>query len=239
MESGETPSVLALTNGKGDARDAIIAVLLDDEGNIRAQTKFDNLRDGADRDSFLELVERRKPNVVVVGGMSLHISKVRDDAAGALRELAIRQSGENQPVSEAFSNHDDFVAAMGDFDARVVNARIVPIIFVNDATARMYMLSEEAEREYPTLPVNGRYALALARYTQNPLNAYAKLGRSITEITFMEHHQKLVSATLRRNDKELRTDDTLGFARKAPASPGKRTRQRRLLHGDRDQFMCR
>ena len=184
--------MLAVTNGKGDLRDAVMAVMLDDDGNIRTQTKFDNLKDPADREAFAELVERRAPKVVVIGGLSVHTARLRDDVAGALRELGVRKSGLNPPVQDAYGSHEEYVAAISDFDQRI-SPTLTPLIFVNDATARVYMMSEEAEKDHPTLPFNGRYALALARYTQNPLNAYCKMGRQIASITFMEHHQKLVS----------------------------------------------
>ncbi|WWC60952.1 transcription elongation factor SPT6 [Kwoniella dejecticola CBS 10117] len=192
MDQGETPSVLALTNGKGEIRDAIMAVMLDDDGNIRTQTKFDNLRDEVDKQSFVELVEKRKPRVVVIGGLSVQAARLRDDAASALRELAMRSYGQNPPVAEAYQSHEQYQHAVSEFDAQL-SPYLIPLIFVNDSTARLYMNSEEAEKEYPNLPVNGRYALGLARYTQNPLNAYAKLGKQIASVTFMEHHQKLIN----------------------------------------------
>jgi len=165
--------------------------MLDDDGNIRTQTKFDNLKDQGDRAAFLELIERRTPRVIVVGGMSVQTSKLRDDIAASLREYAIRKTGENPPVQDAYGSHEEFVSALAAFDLRIAPS-LIPLIFVSDATARIYMISEEAEKEHPTLPSNGRYALALARYTQNPLNAYCKLGRQIASVTFMEHHQNLV-----------------------------------------------
>jgi len=192
MEVGETPSVLALTNGRGDFKDAVMAVMLDDEGNIRTQTKFDNLRDEADRLAFIDLVDRRKPKVVAIGGLSVQTAKLRDDVAAALRTLATRSIQENPPVVEGYPSHEEFSAALAEFDAKL-QPYLTPLIFVSDATARLYMLSDEAKQEFPTLPVNGRYALALARYTQNPLNAYCKLGKDIGSVTFTEHHQKLVS----------------------------------------------
>jgi transcription elongation factor SPT6 len=196
MEQGETPSVLAITNGKGDIRDAVMAVMLDDDGNIRTQTKFDNLKDDTERESFLELVERRNPKVVVLGGMSVHTAKLRDDVYSALRQHAVTKSGMNAPIQENFGDHGEFGVAMQAFEERIASFQ-TPMIFVNDATARIFMESEEASKDNPNLPLNGRYALALARYAQNPLNAYCKLGRAIASVTFMEHHQKLVSDSLR------------------------------------------
>jgi transcription elongation factor SPT6 len=192
MDPGETPSVLALTNGRGDFKDAVMAVMLDDEGNIRTQTKFDNLKDEADRQSFIEMVERRKPKVVVLGGFSVQTAKLRDDVHSALRQLASRDLGETVPAQEGYASREEYEHARAGFEERL-RPYLTPCIFANDATARQYMLSDEAKQEYPTLPVNGRYALALARYVQNPLNAYCKLGKEITSITFQEHHQDLVS----------------------------------------------
>ena len=192
MEHGEIPTVLALTNGRGGPRDATMAVMLDDEGNIRTQTKFDDLREEADRAAFIELVERRKPKVIAVGGMSINTIKVRDAATAALRAIAARASGEVAPDSTDYGAQEDYLAALAEYEKKITPF-LIPLIFVPDATARQYMLSEDAEKEHPTLPVNGRYALALARYVQNPLNAYCKLGKDILSVTFVEHHQKLIS----------------------------------------------
>ncbi|WVQ78460.1 transcription elongation factor SPT6 [Cryptococcus sp. DSM 104549] len=191
MEQGETPSVLAITNGRGDRTDAVMAVMVDDEGNIRTQTKFDNLRDEAERESFIELLDKRKPRVVVIGGFSVQTAKLRDDAVQAIRTHATRALGEAPPSSERYSP-EEFASVLAAYEEKL-QVHQIPLAFVSDATARLYMASEEAEKEHPNLPINGRFALGLARYTQNPLNAYCKMGRQITSVTFMEHHQKLIS----------------------------------------------
>nr|ODN87881.1 transcription elongation factor SPT6 [Cryptococcus depauperatus CBS 7841] len=191
MEQGETPSVLAITNGKGEIRDAVMAVMLDNAGNIRIQTKFDNLKDEEEKSSFIELLEKRKPTVVVIGGFSVQTARLRDAALDVLREHAIQSLGEDPPVATDY-DHEGFQHAMAKYDEKL-QEHLIPLTFVNDATARMYMVSEEAGKEHPNLPSNGKYALGLARYTQNPLNAYCKLGGQIASITFMEHHQKLIS----------------------------------------------
>lgn len=191
MESGETPSVLAITTGRGDVRDAVIAIILDQEGNIRSQNKFDNLKDELNKAAFFELLDKRSPQVVAIGGMSVHTSKLKEDATVALRDYAIQRFGENPPVSAAFDDPEHYAHELAHFDDRL-RPHMIPMIFPSDATARLYMTSEEAEKEHPTLPANGRYALGLARYTQNPLNSYCKVARSIASVTFVEHHQKLV-----------------------------------------------
>jgi transcription elongation factor SPT6 len=192
MEPGETPTVLALTNGKGDIRDAVIAIMLDDNGVVLTQTKFDNLKDDDDREAFTDLIERRKPKVVAIGGLSVHTARLKDEVQGVLREIGIKLSGENPPISDTYPSHDEFTQDLAIFDEKI-RPFSTPLILPNDSTARMYMNSEEAAKEHPGLPINGRYALALARFVQNPLNAYAKLGRRMLDIVFMEYHQKLVS----------------------------------------------
>lgn len=192
MTSGETPSVLAITTGRGDIRDAVVAIALDQAGNIRSQTKFDNLKDEKSRGEFCALLEKRAPQVIAIGGLSVHTAKLREDAMSTLREYAIQQLGENPPVSAAYDDPLQHSEEAGRYEERL-RAHSIPLIFPQDATARLYMTSEEAEKEHPTLPLNGRYALALARFTQNPLNAFCKVGRAISSVVFIEHHQKLVS----------------------------------------------
>lgn len=200
MEAGATPSVLALSNGRGEMRDAVIAVYIDDKGDVRHQTKFDNLRDANDREAFINMVMRRKPKVVVIGGMSTQTARLRDDASAALRDLAIQRLDEPAPSSDNYGSSEDYQAAVARYDERLL-PYLTPLIVPPDATARMYMDSDEAKLEHPSLPANGKYALALARYAQNPLNAYAKLGRKVLDVTFFEHHQRLVSlAVTRRAD---------------------------------------
>ncbi|TYJ56714.1 transcription elongation factor SPT6 [Cryptococcus floricola] len=192
MEQGEIPSVIAITNGKGDIRDAVMTVVLDDEGNVRSQTKFDNLKDDEEKIIFTELLEKRKPKVAVIGGFSVQTARLRDNALSVIREHAIEMLGQQPPIPDAYGVEDGrFAYEMVQYEERL-KEHLIPLIFVNDATAKLYMGSEEAEKEHPNLPLNGRYALGLARYVQNPLNAYCKLGRQIGSITFMEHHQKLI-----------------------------------------------
>ena len=192
MESGETPSVLAISVGRGDVRDAVIAIVLDQEGNVRSQNKFDNLKDELNKAAFFELLDKRHPQVVAIGGLSIHTARLRDDANTALKEYAVQQFGESPPVQAAFDSPEHYAAEVSMYDERL-RPHLIPMIFPSDATARLYMTSEEAEKEHPTLPATGRYALALARYTQNPLNSYCKVAKSIASVTFLEHHQKLVS----------------------------------------------
>ena len=193
-------------------RDAVIAVHIDAEGNIRSQTKFDGLRitkekdtpeykaQAKDREAFLGIFRRtdgRKrthaPAVVVVGGMSVRAMQLKKDLADCLREKAIDELGQAEPTMDNYPLPEQLQQAQDMYDA-ALRPFLTPLIMPNDATARMYMDSDEGKAEHPGLPSNGRYALALARYAQSPLNAYAKMGKRVSDVTFVEHHQRLVSA---------------------------------------------
>ncbi|KAG8984083.1 Transcription elongation factor spt6 [Tulasnella sp. JGI-2019a] len=79
IEQGDTPSVLALSWGKGDPqKDAVHAVLLDEEGHLRDHLKLDNLLDEELKERFTELVKRKNPDVIVVGGFTVHTKKLMD-----------------------------------------------------------------------------------------------------------------------------------------------------------------
>lgn len=82
---GDTPSVLALSWGKGDPqKDAIHVVVLDEEGRLRDHLKLDNLLDEKLIESFTDLVKRRDPDVVVVGGFTVRTKGLRDQLAWLL-----------------------------------------------------------------------------------------------------------------------------------------------------------
>jgi transcription elongation factor SPT6 len=171
-------------------KDAVMAVLLDHEGHLRTQTKFDTLRDAAEKTKFKDFVDSKKIDVVVVGGLSPQAAKLRVEVEVALREMAVQKLGEGEPERDAPE------ADRYKYEERLVRlGSLIPCIVVSDATARQYMDSEDAKAEFPTFPVNARYAVGLARYVQSPLNAYCKLGRDIATVSFDEHHQKLVSHT--------------------------------------------
>lgn len=77
MEKGQTPSVLAVSWGKGDPQvDAISLVFLDDGGRLREHCKLDNLSDDDNRKEFESLMERRTPDVIVAGGFSVQTTKL-------------------------------------------------------------------------------------------------------------------------------------------------------------------
>ena len=51
-------------------------VYLDQAGRMREYTKIDNLMDEESNDEFVDLIKRRQPDVIVVGGFSMATSKL-------------------------------------------------------------------------------------------------------------------------------------------------------------------
>lgn len=180
MESqlGYTPSVLAISWGKGDPqKDAITMAMLDDMGRLREQVKVDNLFDQDYRDEFTDLLKRRRPDVIVIGGFSMATSKL------SARVKAIVRGNPEEDTTADYRPPE--TANDQAFD--------IPIIYVRDEVARIYQHSKRATDEFNALSPIVKYCVGLARYTQNPLNEYAALGSDITAITFEDEDQHLVS----------------------------------------------
>ncbi|KAJ7649399.1 transcription elongation factor SPT6 [Mycena polygramma] len=81
----DKPSVLAVSWGKGDPhKDAITLVFLDSRGRMREQTKLDNLVDVEMRDEFIDLLRRRKSDVIGIEGFTMATTNcMRSDNASA------------------------------------------------------------------------------------------------------------------------------------------------------------
>jgi transcription elongation factor SPT6 len=101
MEKGQTPSVLAVSWGKGDPQvDAISLVFLDDGGRLREHCKLDNLSDDDNQKEFESLMERRTPDVIVVGGFSVQTTKL----VGRLKEIVNNEMPESAPPGKGAPN---------------------------------------------------------------------------------------------------------------------------------------
>jgi transcription elongation factor SPT6 len=175
MVLGTTPRVLALSNGAGDRADAICWAYVDENGRVLENGKFTDMRlgnpekytsDGKDVAPFVELVERRKPDVVAVSGWSVETRRLYKD----LQDIVERHSLQGTP----YEDPDD--------DREVSDP--LEIFMVNDEVARLYHTSARAAVDHPSVPPLTRYSIALAMYMQNPMKEYASLGRDITSITF-------------------------------------------------------
>lgn len=175
MVLGTTPRVLALSNGAGNRADAICWAYVDENGRVLENGKFTDMRlgnperytsDGKDVAPFVELVERRKPDVVAVSGWSVETRRLYKD----LQDIVERHGLQGTP----YEDPDD--------DREVSDP--LEVCIINDEVARLYHTSERATTDHPSVPPLTRYAIALAMYMQNPMKEYASLGRDIVSITF-------------------------------------------------------
>ncbi|KAI9064455.1 transcription elongation factor Spt6 [Trametes sanguinea] len=168
MKRGDTPSVMAMSWGKGDQhKDPIAIVFMDEAGRLREHTKLDNLVNTENQDEFLDMVKRRRPEVIAIGGFSIATTKL----SRRVKELL------------------DGAKNSGDRSEEVPD---IPVIYVHDEVARIYQHSQRANEEFSALTPIGKYCIGLARYVQSPLNEYAALGSDITAISFEDEYQQLI-----------------------------------------------
>ncbi|KZT09507.1 transcription elongation factor SPT6 [Laetiporus sulphureus 93-53] len=171
MQVGEIPSVLAMSWGKGDPhKDVITIVFMDEAGRLREHTRLDNLVDSEYKDEFLDILKRRKPDVIVIGGFSI-----------ATMKLAQRVKEIMRPNVEG-----------GEYGDRREDSFNIDVIYVLDEVARIYQHSKRAAEEFSALSPLAKYCVGLARYAQSPLNEYAALGADIKAIMFDEDNQNLI-----------------------------------------------
>ncbi|KAI6150440.1 transcription elongation factor Spt6 [Pisolithus tinctorius] len=176
-QPGYSPSVLAISWGKGDPqKDAITIVMLDDMGRLREHVKIDNLVDQDYKDEFTDLLKRRRPDVIVVGGFSMATTKL----SARVKEVLSGKPAEGDPATPDWRPPQNEQS----FD--------IPVIYVRDEVARIYQHSKRATEEFSTLSPIAKYCVGLARYAQNPLNEYAALGADITAISFEDEDQHLI-----------------------------------------------
>lgn len=169
---GTVPAVLSLSNGNGiPHKDAVVWTFLDADGTVKEDGKFVDLRlgnqeryqaDGEDVAALVEIINRRKPDVIGVSGFSVQSRTLRKDIEDIVEKFNLT----------TISNNDD------------AREEKLPVVIVNDEVARLYHTSERAKAEYPTLPPLGRYCAALGRFLQNPVQEYAGLKNNIASITF-------------------------------------------------------
>lgn len=180
MVPGDTASVLAISWGKGNPhKDAITLVFVDDEGRMREHTKLDNIFDAEMVDEFIDLIRRRKPSVIVIGGFSVATLRLSQLVKGLIGHPSVPQDSGDQGWGNAPTP-----ANRETFD--------IPVTYVQDDVARIYQHSKRAADEFSALSPTAKYCVGLARYIQSPLNEYAALGADITAIAFEDDDQHLV-----------------------------------------------
>ncbi|KAI9735804.1 MAG: Transcription elongation factor spt6 [Cirrosporium novae-zelandiae] len=173
--AGTEPRVLAMSNGHGNSgRDAICWAWVDEDGRVLENGKFTDLavgdpergiRDGADVDAFVDLIERRRPDVIGISGFSPETRRLYKNVS-ELVEVKNLHGPEN--------NNDDGGPISEQVD----------VLIVNDEVARLYQNSERAQMEHPGFAPLTHYCVGLGRYMQSPLKEYAALGRDIISISF-------------------------------------------------------
>lgn len=194
MEKGDVPTVLALSHGRGDPqRDDVVGVFLDGDGYFRENIKISNLfaPSETEREQFTEMLRRRRPQVVVIGGFSPNTKRLMADFR------AFAQGVSDQIVTEEEDQPDERDVEQGEEVRRFTPDELdrrarFESIYVYDDVAKIYSNSQRAAVEYPDLSHLGKYCVGLARYAQSPLNEYAALGADLTALTY-DVNQKFVS----------------------------------------------
>ncbi|KAI1006032.1 Transcription elongation factor [Podosphaera aphanis] len=183
MPLGTIPRVLALSSGNGDpGRDAVCWAWVEEDGRVVENGKIDNiLRDEKDRQKFVDLVQRRKPDVVGVSGFSAETYKLMNTLRDIVAEKGLR------------------CAEFEDGETGEDTSKPLEILFVNDEVARLYKDSPRAIIDHPALPPLTRYCVALAKYVQNPMKEYAALGKDIISLSFHPCQQLLPEEKLRKH----------------------------------------
>lgn len=213
-EKGTSPSVMAVSHGRGDFKhDAVMCVFIDEQGRIRETIKVDHLRDKQfeiDRgfftpesgkehptDTFKAFVQKRQPGCIVVGGFTVAThDRVYNRVRAIVGELA-EEKVNNQPRDEQVSNGWGAAGPTNPEEReRELAEATLPVIYVPDAAARLYQHSERAKKEFPAMPQNARYCVGLGRYVQSPIHEYCAMRADITAITVDDDSQKLVRPRL-------------------------------------------
>ncbi|PSK41638.1 transcription elongation factor SPT6 [Candidozyma pseudohaemuli] len=181
-DKGTKPNVLSLSFGKGDFDSAVVGAFVRDTGRISEYFKSDN-NPTRDRDSgerfagqlkefFDTRLYNHKPDVIVVSGYSANTKRLYDIVKNFVSKY------------EILCNVEDLQDP--------ATPPLLPVIWGQDETARLYQSSERAVVELTDKPPLVKYCVGLAKYVQSPLLEYVSLKDNILSLTFYEH-QKLLA----------------------------------------------
>ncbi|KAJ5726433.1 uncharacterized protein N7483_007790 [Penicillium malachiteum] len=186
MVLGTVPRVITLSTGNGIVgRDPIHWAYIEEDGRVLENGKFQDLSvgdsgrgvdDGAHVAAFLNLIDRRKPDVIGVSGMTPETRRLYK----VLTELIELKDLRTQTYQD---DHDEDISDR------------LEVVIVNDEVARLYHNSPRARQDNPGFGPLTHYCVALGRYLQSPLKEYASLGRDVVSIQF-KPGQQLVSQEL-------------------------------------------
>ncbi|KAF2138616.1 uncharacterized protein K452DRAFT_277148 [Aplosporella prunicola CBS 121167] len=175
MVLGTVPRVLALSNGNGQpGRDAICWAYVEEDGRVLENGKFVDLRmgnqekhipDARDVEAFVDIIQRRKPDVIAVAGFAVETRKLKKDLEDIVEQKNL------------------CCAEYEDEDEQLRSDKL-EVVMVNDEVARLYHTSDRANMEHPGMAPLTKYCIGLAKYLQSPLMEYAALGKDITSISF-------------------------------------------------------
>ena len=177
MILGTVPRVLAFSNGSGNfGKDPVYWVFVEDDGRVLENGKLvdlnladlernPNAKDGADLRKLVELVSRRRPDVLGVSGFSAETRKL----VSQLKDIVSKKNLRGADFEDD-GGHDI--------------SELLEVVVVNDEIARLYQTSDRANTEYPSFAPLTKYCVALARYLQSPMKEYASLGRDLASISF-------------------------------------------------------
>ena len=139
---------------------------------MREYSRIDSLEDSETVEEFTDILKKRKPDVIVIGGFSMPTLRLTQRIKEILQGGEISVRGGLSINGQAFD---------------------IPVIYVFDDVARIYQHSNRAVGEFGAIPPMGKYCVGLARYAQSPLNEFAALGSDIAAITLDDEDQHLVS----------------------------------------------
>ncbi|KAI5291104.1 Transcription elongation factor spt6, partial [Ascosphaera atra] len=190
MVLGTVPRVLTITNGSGILnRDELYWSWVEEDGRVLENGKFKDLSlgdrergisDGADVDAFVELVERRRPDVIGVSGFSPDTRKLHRLLADIVDSKDLRGASYTDEQDNEVSDP-------------------LEVVLVNDEIARLYQSSERAKMEHPGFGQLTNYCVALAKYLQSPMKEYASLGRDIVSLQLAKGQQLVPQDKLLRH----------------------------------------
>lgn len=174
MKKGTVPRVLALSLGNGQAnRDPVSWAYVSDDGRVLENGRFAELApgnaerglpDSKDVAAFVEVIQRREPEVIGISGFSPETRRLVTNVEEIVKAHNLR--------GPAFDEDDRD------------RSDPLEVVVVNDEVARLYQTSARAREQHPGLPQLTLYCVALAKYLQDPLKEYAALGKDLVSITF-------------------------------------------------------
>ncbi|KAJ5885265.1 Transcription elongation factor spt6 [Penicillium taxi] len=180
MVLGTVPRVVTFTVGPGTVgRDPIHWAYIEEDGRVLENGKIydilprDEMRgtpDGKDVAFLVKMIERRKPDVIGVSGVSPEARRLFK----LLYELVKVKDIRGAPYTN-------------DEDKEVSDP--LEVIIINDEVARLYYTSPQARQDNPGFTPLTHYCVGLGRYMQSPLKEYASLGRDIVSIQFKPGQQ--------------------------------------------------